>query len=834
MRPLLFYFVVSVPLMNVIAFGQKVDAIYSFSADGTECIVNEDALARPWLNRLGNDEFFTWVTHNGYIESFLIDPGINGLVNPQSVSGHFYLRNNTSGEFTLINESEDADHWQATIGLGYNRVQKKALDLENKLTYFIPRNDNLLVVILEIKNNSSEQKDISVFGQVEWSIGDATKKDVHPSDGLGGSQLNLYKKVSMDGNIMYAETNNWRSTANAIPWPYVGYFATNETVSSFETSSVKFFGNKQSWYKPRAVIEGKCTNSSFHSYDEYPFGVLQSQIILKPAESKKIVYLLGMERNREAVKAATNNYSDITYVEEQLQSTIEYYRNFLDNTITINTPDKPNDRIINIWSQYHWRQSLKKDLDTDRHGSGFWTYGIEGSNLWLHPEVTLLGLDMEIVKNGLIDILLRNQISDPKNTNIFLGPSAMLDEDIHLIWPPEEIEQGRSVPHHHWIYVFSLNLYYYLIETGDLDFLNEHIPYIDGPTGTVWDHIRTGLDVSTQVINDRGLAVIPKGTGDWMDEFTKISKEGNAESVMLAAQVAYILKGFAIIAQAIGENEDYNRWMTFYQRISEGINTHGWDGEWYVRAFSDRTEPPQVVGSNKNEEGKIYLNAQSWPILSGMSTPERANKALNAVEKYLLSDYGALVFWPSYSQYVDYIGTQSIYAPGFRNGNIYFRPTGWAIMAAAMNGRAELANELYTKTSLAERSLDIDRYLLEPYTYPENYIGPDHLRAGEGQFHWCFGEGTAWMWYAYVSHILGVRAELKGLVIDPMIQSSWDGYQVKKPFRNAIYQIQVKNPQHVSKGVKWIKVDGKKIIGNIITPHKDGKTHDVEVMMGLR
>jgi len=832
MRSLWFYLVVSAPLMNIIAFGQNVDAVYSFSADGTECIVHEDALVRPWLNRLGNDEFFTWITHNGYIESFLIDPGINGLVNPQSVSGHFYLRDNSSGEFTLINESEDADNWQAAIGLGYNRVRKKALSLETELTYFIPRNDNLLVVIAEIKNNSSEQKDISVFGQVEWSIGDATKKDVHPSDGLGGSQFNLYKTVSMDDNIMYAETNNWRSTANAIPWPYVGYFTTNEPVASFETSAVKFFGNKQNWYKPEAVIEGKCTNSSFHSYDEYPFGVLQSQISLKPAESKKIVYLLGMERNKEKAKKTINKYSDIAYTEGQLQSTIEYYRNFLENTITINTPDKANDRIINIWSQYHWRQSLKKDLDTGSHGSGFWAYGLEGSNLWLHPEVTLVGLDMEIVKNVLIDILLRNQISDPKNTNIFMGPSAMLDEDIGVQWPPEKIEQGRAVPHHHWIYVFCMNLYYYLIETGDLDFLNEQVPYIDGSTGTVWDHIRTGVQVSSKVINDRGLAIIPKGTGDWMDEFTKISMEGRAESVMLASQVAFILRGFAEIAGQIGEDADRDKWMSTYDKINVGINAHSWDGEWYVRAFSDRTEPPQVVGSNKNEEGKIYLNAQSWPILSGVSTSERANKALDAVEKYLLSDYGALVFWPSYSAYVDYIGTQSIYSPGFRNGNIYFRPAGWAIMAAAMNGRADLANELYTKTSLAERSRDIDRYLLEPYAYPENYIGPDHSRAGEGQFHWCFGEGTAWMWYAYVGYILGVRAELDGLLIDPKIQPDWDRYEVKKPFRNAIYQIEVRNPQHVSEGVKWIKVDGKKIDGNIVVPHKDDKIHKVEVLMG--
>ncbi len=324
------------------------------------------------------------------------------------------------------------------------------------------------------------------------------------------------------------------------------------------------------------------------------------------------------------------------------------------------------------------------------------------------------------------------------------------------------------------------------------------MPYIDGSQDTVWEHIKMGLEASSMVINERGLATIPKGVGDWMDEFTKISKDGKAESTMLAAEMAYILKGFSEIAEKVGKKEDSARWMTLYHKIEKGINDYAWDGEWYTRAFSDRTSPPQPVGSSKNEEGKIYLNGQSWPIIAGVAPLDRKNKALDAIDKYLTSDYGALVFWPSYNKFVDYIGTQSIYSPGFRNANIYFRPAGWAVMAAAMGGRADLANKLYNSTSLSERSKDINRYLLEPYAYPENYIGPDHARAGEGQFHWCFGEGTGWMWYSYVSYILGVRASLDGLTIAPMIPKDWDGYEVKKPFRGAIYEIKVKNPNHQS------------------------------------
>jgi len=154
-------------------------------------------------------------------------------------------------------------------------------------------------------------------------------------------------------------------------------------------------------------------------------------------------------------------------------------------------------------------------------------------------------------------------------------------------------------------------------------------------------------------------------------------------------------------------------------------------------------------------------------------------------------------------------------------------------MAAAMNGDAEQANTLYQSASLSNRSKDMDRYLLEPFAYPENYVGPDHAHRGEGQFHWCFGEGTAWMWYSYVNHILGIRAEIDGLVVDPKIPAEWDTYSVKKLFRGTEYQIVVNNPDHVSEGIRWIKVNGKKIRGNKLPIGTVENEHiKVEVRMG--
>jgi cellobiose phosphorylase len=318
-----------------------------------------------------------------------------------------------------------------------------------------------------------------------------------------------------------------------------------------------------------------------------------------------------------------------------------------------------------------------------------------------------------------------------------------------------------------------------------------------------------------------------------MDTYTKISRSGNAESVMLSAQVVFLLKNYATIAQLSARSETAKDWQEFYYKLKKVINKYAWDGDWYIRTFADNPQKFQPVGNKTNEEGKIYLNAQSWMIMANIAPVERAQKALTSFTKHLSSDFGPLVFSPSYTEYVDYIGTQSIYAPGFRNGNVYFRPTGWAVMAAAMNDNAEQANDLYNSASLSNRSKDMDRYLLEPFAYPENYIGPDHAHRGESQFHWCFGEGTAWMWYSYVSHILGVRPEIDGLVVDPKIPKEWDTYTVQKIFRDVEYNIEVNNPNHVSEGIKWIKVNGKKIKGNKITTETlRNNSVKVEILIG--
>ena len=803
---------------------------YEFSPDNKECIINNSDLPTPWLNRLGNDIFFTWITQNGYIESFLLDPVSNGLTNPQNTSGRFYIKDKSDGNFFQVNIPAANGEWESRVGLGYNKISNKVNGVAAEVTYFIPREDNVLVMILDITNNTSNEKSLDLFGQVEWNLGDPVKSIIYRGDGRGGSQFNLYKKAFMKGNAIIARQENWRSTANCIPWPYTGFFSVSEPLASYETIKENFIGLQGDYNHPAAVEKGKCTNTDFWSEAQYPWGVLHNTISLKKGESKTLIYLLGMSREEKDIPSTITKYNDTRFAKASLSNLRSFYDNLVDTAVYVETPDRENDRMINIWTKYLWRQFWKKDLNNGSYGLGVWSYGLEGETIGASPEQFLLPFDMDILKNSVTN-LLQHQVSDTTQTDLFdHGQHSMLYKDLGLTGPPTTHKGQFQVPHHHSIYGLFC-IYYYLLESGDLNMLDVRMPYMDGKEGTVWEHIQTGLAISVKGISERGLPKIPANVGDWMDEFTKISLHGDAESEMLGAEMCFLLKGFAEIAGQTGHAADSIKWMSTYNRMKDAVNKLAWDGDWYVNGFSDRGNPFIPVGSKEDKEGKIYLNAQSWPILSGIAPEQRATRSLLSVKKYLMSGYGPLVFAPSYSQYVDHIGTQSIYAPGFRNACIYLRPVGWAIAAACLNNQPALANEMYNAASMKSREKDMEHFHCEPYVYPENYDGPDHRLKGQGEFQWNLGEGSAWMWASYVDYILGIRPELKGLLIDPKIPAEWAGYKVKRLFRGSTYYIEVKNPRHVSNGVRSVSIDGKKIKGNVIPPMEKDKHYDVIVIM---
>jgi len=815
-----------------LCYSQDSKPWYKFSDDGTVCHIYKRDLPTPWFNRLSNGYLTAWVTHKGGIEVFMSDPSINGLVNPQEVSGNFWVRDEGSGKYTWINNPESEESWECQVGLGYSRIVCVRDQVKSEVTYFIPLDDNVLLMQVRLTNLSTSSRKMKIFGQVEWNLGDGNKYIIYRGDGRAGSQQNLYKKATFSDNAIWAIQPDWINVGACRAWPYTGFFSANAPVVSFETIRRKFLGSMLDFARPQEVLAGKLSNTDFWSEDDFPWGALQTEVSLGNKGEAVVTYILGMDYTKEGGAQLIRKYFGQAAVDLEFKRINTYYADLVGNNINSRTPDPANDRIINIWTKYHWNQVIKRsENDKNIAGIGLWNYGIEGGNLSVHPEHTTLPFNRK-VNDQMIDYLLKCQTDNISLTEIAVSLPAMRYADIQR--DPKDIKAGSQfkVPHHHDTYGYLFSILNYIKENGDKDFLNRDYPYLEGTSGSVWDHIDRAFMICLSGLSVNGLPRIPANVGDWMDEFTKLSQYGQAESVMFGMELCYFLKEYAKIAKKAGRDDLAAKWGKAYDYMKKSINETSWDGEWYTRAFSDRNGKRTPIGTHLNKEGKIYLNAQSWAVLSGVATPERADKCMNSVKSMLISDYGPMIFYPSYTSYDEFIGTQSIYAPGFRNGNIYPRPAGWAIIAASMAGKDDLAWEMYTKASLANQIKKIEVYQCEPYVYPENYVGPDHRLAGKGQFQWCLGEATSWMWIAYNYYLLGIRPEFDGLVIDPKMPADWDQYSVERPFRGDHYSVLVKKNTRLAPGELKIQLDGKTIKGNLIIPVKDGNTHQVNVELG--
>ncbi len=805
---------------------------FEFSPDGRVCHIYNRHLPTPWFNRLTNGYLTAWVTEKGGIEVYMSDPAINTLVNPQNVSGNFYITRDGSDGITWINNPEGEESWECEVGMGYSRLICVKDGVNSEVTYFIPSDDNVVLMLVHLKNLSSSSVNLNIFSQVEWNLGDRNKYILYRGDGRAGSQHNLYKKTTFSENTIWATQPNWLNTGDCRPWPYTGFFSASIPVESFETIRRKFLGPMQNFAEPREVLEGRLSNTEFWSEDDFPWGVLQNKRTLAPGGETEFAVILGMDRSRDAAAQIVDKYSDLSTVKKEFSRLTSYYDDLINDNINSFTPDSSNDMLNNIWTKYHWNQIMKKSQnDPDVVGTGTWAYSLEGGDVSTMPEQVMLPFNKSFLEKEIL-YMLSTQTSDLSKTSLVVHLPAMKYEDLQMESRPPFPANHFNVPHHHSVWGYMTSLLVYLKEYGDPAFLDRKVDYYEGTSGTIWDHIDRAFIISLSGLSVNGLPRIPENVGDWMDEFTKISEYGEAESVMFGMELCYYLKEFANIARLAGKNELQTKWEGEYEIMKNAINKTSWNGNWYIRAFSDRDGKRIPVGTNEDEEGKIYLNAQSWSIISGVATPERAEKALNSVGSMMISDFGPMVFYPSYSEYKSYIGTQSIYAPGFRNGNIYMRPAGWAVISACMAGKSKLAWEMYTKASLANQIRNIEVYQCEPYVYPENYVGPEHRLAGKGEFQWCLGEATSWMWVAYNYYLLGIRPEFNGLVIDPRMPDNWDRYSVERPFRGDHYTVIVTKNNKLARGAVKIQLDGKAIEGNLIIPVMDGASHKVIVEAG--
>jgi len=386
----------------------------------------------------------------------------------------------------------------------------------------------------------------------------------------------------------------------------------------------------------------------------------------------------------------------------------------------------------------------------------------------------------------------------------------------------------------------------YIKETGDKDILKEYAPYlkdkwingwdvdpdfkggscIDGE-GTIFEHLEKNLNYTFNDVGPKGLPLI--GHADWNDAIDAAGIKLKGESVWLAMALVRSLKMLAELALLVGKSQKADELLNKAKTMSSRINDIAWDGAWYKRGFTDDGTP---YGSRKDKEGKIYINAQSWSILSGVISKERQKKVLASVDKYLDGPHGIALFSPAYSKWDPKLGRISMFSEGTKeNAAIFCHAVTFQVVAECIAGRGTKAYQSMKKI-MPSCQKNYDLYKTEPYVYAEYLVGPEHpYLYGEGAFTWITGN-AGWNFLAATEWLLGAKRDYEGLRIDPCIPKSWKKCKITRPFRGATYEITIKNPKSKEKGVKRVLVDGEEINGTLIYPHKDKKVHKIEVLMG--
>lgn len=357
---------------------------------------------------------------------------------------------------------------------------------------------------------------------------------------------------------------------------------------------------------------------------------------------------------------------------------------------------------------------------------------------------------------------------------------------------------------HLWL-ILAVNAY--IKETGDFAFLGRKVMYNDKKTeATVWEHLVKALEFTDTWKGPHNIAL--SGRADWNDTLNLDTGKGVAESVFTSMLFCRAANEMAELAAYLGRNEEAAKFSTMSEKMKNAVNESCWDGEWYVRAFDDESRP---LGSKENTFGKIFINSQSWAVLGGVSDRERTRLCLDSVYKYLNTRYGIVTMYPAYTEYDPTKGGVTTYPPGAKeNGGIFCHTNPWVMIAEVMEGNGDRAFEYYKQILPARRNDDADHFEVEPYVYAQNILGKEHPQFGIGRNSWLSGT-AAWNMVASSQYILGIRPDYDCLVIDPCIPSSWDGFRATRVFRKARYDIEVRNPSHVCRGVKKITLNGKEV-----------------------
>ncbi|PIS30272.1 MAG: glycosyl transferase family 36 [Candidatus Marinimicrobia bacterium CG08_land_8_20_14_0_20_45_22] len=772
-----------------------------FSEDKLEFIITRPDTPAPWVNYISNGKYSGLISHTGGGYSFWGSPKDNRILRWRYNS----LPMDRPGRYVILRDAETGEYWSPTWqptmtqldsyecrhGLYYTKITSQYKNVRAEILYFVPT-DDLEIWRVKVKNESSQPKSFDIFAYDELCLGHALVDLINQPNDQHFNEV----KFDREDQILLATKRYWVKYKGATvaqaneAWDKYVFFSADIPIKGWDGSKDVFIGKWRSESNPIAVESGKCFNTEITAGDAE--AAIQMEILLSPGEEKTFTIMLGVvpkENYQSNALELVNKYRQKEKVESEFQKLREKWTDYL-SSVKIDTPDDDMNTMINVWNQYQTSVTFLFSRDASYyHGGMLFGRGYRDSCQDIMGPVMTRS---EWVKERITE-MSKFQFRDGST--------------FHLYYPLTG--GGEKTGHSDTPLWLPLAIIVYLKETGDEDFLRTATPFYDEGKAQILTHLFAAIDYTLSNLTDRYLAKF--GPGDWNDTLDYLGRKGKGESVWVTMFLAYILKETVALCNHISMVEIAKHYQSEYEKVSEAINTHCWDGEWYIRGTNDEGE---VIGSSKNDEGKIFLNTQSWAVISGVARGERALKCMDSVVKYLDTPKGPKMLDPAYTKIDLRIGLATRCVPGKKeNGAVFNHPVSWSILAECLMGRGDRAFDIYKKALPMNPIVDIDRYQVEPYVYAEYVTSPDHPMFGQASHSWLTGSST-WMLRDAIDYILGVRPTFDGLIIDPCVPRNWESYQVIRRFRGVNYHIAVKNPLHLNSGVRLIEIEGKTVIGN--------------------
>ena len=797
---------------------------YGFFDDkNKEYVIDRPDVPVSWTNYLGLKDLCTVISHNAGGYSFFKSTEHhrvtrfrqNGI--PLDRPGHYvYLRDDDTGEFWSVSWQPVGKNFKRAKyicrhGLSYSKFLCDYRNIQAEQLMFIPIEDDVELWDVKIKNNSRKKRNISVFSYAEFSFH-------HVEIDNQNLQMSLYASGSnfKDGIIEYDFFYE--------PWTY-HYFASNFKPDSYDCVRDTFIGNYRTETNPEAVEKGLCSNSTELGGNQC--GTLHKKISLKPGEEKRLIFMLGVGSRNEKGYVIKKKYSSLRNVDSAFKQLKNYWKEKT-SVFQCKTPHTGLNTMINTWTLYQ----AETCVVWSRFGSFIEVGGRVGLG-YRDTSQDVMGVvhtNPEKTKYRIIQ-LLRGHTSKGYGLHLF-DPAVFESEENKLpgvklptVVPtpnPEDIVHGlEDVCADDALWLVA-SICEWVVENGETEFFNQVIPYADGGEGTVYEHLTQILDFSAKYIGSNGICQGLRA--DWNDCLNL----GGGESAMVSFMHYWAINIFIDSAKQLGKSNDVKKYSEMADKVKEACEKELWDGNWYLRGF---TKKGIKIGTHESEEGKVFLNAQSWAVYSGVASEERAKKCMDAVDKHLFSKYGLHLVLPAYSKPDDDIGYITRVYKGIKeNAAIFSHPNPWAVIAECKLGHGKRAMKYYDSILPYNQNDIIEIRQAEPYSYCQFIMGKDHSAYGRARHPWLTGT-AGWFYTAVTKYILGIRPTYAGLIIDPCIPTDWKNFEVIRRWRGATYNIKVKNPKGIEKGVQSITLNGKQIDGPVPI-QKAGSVNKVEVIMG--